>query len=371
MNIKIEHFKELLESAKKFKIQPREKTFFDTALRKHHENPTTELLAFFLDPNGYHGLGDSFYQGFIQTIRASNNDYENFNFGRLENLSREQITDEKKRIDLCVETQHALIIVEVKIGYEQNNPIVHYSEWATNYVQSKPKSIVQIVLNIDGKSDFSEWFGIPFQALVNQIRPLLAQKNLDIGLNKWIVFARDFLLHLDSFYEREKVNMEVIEFVVKNYAEIHNLFKVREQAYEEIKKHILKKLHQEFIDNEFSISNENRFKQLCRGWRFSCSNLDTDSDIVLYLNFDEKPIAEVWLCLELPARDKSVKYKLDSILKKSDTLFNNRISWSKSDEDFMKFSDYRSVCWEFNDFNLDEISQLIIYIQNIINRFDA
>ena len=45
-----EHFTQLLDSAKKFKAIPREKTFFDTAIRNHYENPTTELLEFFLTP---------------------------------------------------------------------------------------------------------------------------------------------------------------------------------------------------------------------------------------------------------------------------------------------------------------------------------
>ena len=61
MNITIEHFKELLESAKKFKKQPREKTFFDTAIRNYYENPTTELLEFFLNPQDSHELCDAFF----------------------------------------------------------------------------------------------------------------------------------------------------------------------------------------------------------------------------------------------------------------------------------------------------------------------
>jgi hypothetical protein len=53
-------FKGLLEVAKKFKQQPREKTFFDTAIRNHYENPTTELLEFFLNPLEAHELDDTF-----------------------------------------------------------------------------------------------------------------------------------------------------------------------------------------------------------------------------------------------------------------------------------------------------------------------
>ncbi|MFW1858006.1 PD-(D/E)XK nuclease family protein [Acinetobacter defluvii] len=367
----LQKYENLLLKAQQYKVPEKEATFFDTAFRKHHENPTTELLNFFLDQNENHDLDDVFYQGFIQTIKDANTDFENFNFGRLEALGREEITQDNKRIDLWIETQHALIIVEVKIRNEQNNPIDDYSAWAENRVLSNAKKIVKIVLNIDGQSNFSEWLGISFQALANHIRLFLAQKSLNIGLSKWVVFARDFLLHLDNFYKLEVINVKLIDFVVKNHVEIQKLFKIREQAYEELKNHILKVLQEAFTDNQFSVANENRFKNIAKGWRFSCSNLDTDSDIVLYINFDESPIVEVWLCFELPQNNQSVKNKLDSTLKNKNTLLKNNINWFKSDEDSIRFSNYRSICWEFNDFNLDEISKLIIYIQQTINNFDA
>ena len=224
--------------------------------------------------------------------------------------------------------------------------------------------------NIDGESHFKEWFGVSFQTLANQIRPFLAQKSLNSGLSKWIVFARDFLLHLDNFYEIEVINMDIIDFVIKNHTEIQKLFKIREQAYEEIKKDILKILDQKFTGSKFRISNEKRFKNSCRGWRFSCCDLESNSDIVLYLNFDTTPIVEVWLCLELPKHDKSVKGKLDSILKRSNSSLKSHINWAKSDEDTMTSPEYRRICWEFNHFNLDEISHLIIYTQETINKFN-
>ena len=75
-------YENLLLQAQNYKLPKREPTFFDTAFRKHHENPTTELLSFFLDQNERHGLDDAFYQGFLQTIKDSNMDLENFDFGQ-------------------------------------------------------------------------------------------------------------------------------------------------------------------------------------------------------------------------------------------------------------------------------------------------
>lgn len=57
----------------KHKISERGTTIFDTALKSHHENPITEILAFFLEPKANHGLNTSFYNGFVEAIRI--NDY--------------------------------------------------------------------------------------------------------------------------------------------------------------------------------------------------------------------------------------------------------------------------------------------------------
>lgn len=86
MNIRIEHFKELLESAKKFKKQPREKTFFDTVIRNHYENPTTELLEFFLNPQESHELGDIFWKGFSDVVHTELKKNTEVSIGQIERL---------------------------------------------------------------------------------------------------------------------------------------------------------------------------------------------------------------------------------------------------------------------------------------------
>ena len=42
----IQKYENLLLKAQKYKIPEREATFFDFALRKYHENPTTECSVF-------------------------------------------------------------------------------------------------------------------------------------------------------------------------------------------------------------------------------------------------------------------------------------------------------------------------------------
>lgn len=366
----LQRYENLLLKVQQYQIPEREVTFFDSAFRKHHENPTTELLAFFLNMNAPHSLHDTFYKGFIKSIQDSNTEYRNFEFGHMQDLGYEEITENFKRIDLWVETEKALIIVEVKIGHIQNNPVDDYKEWAEQQIEHKQKEIIKMVLNIDGQCHFPDWFGLPFQNLTNHIRPLLAQRAIQDGLSKWNVFARDFLLHLDNFYEQNEVNMDVIDFVVRNHTSIEELFKIREIAYEEIKKYILKSLRKEFDNQEFKAINELRNKKEYRGWRFSTDDSATNTEIGLFLNFQDNPIAEIWLFLDLENKDSSIKGKVDAKLKKSNHPSINKINWKLSNQDFNTESEYRNIGWDFNEFDIKEISEVIIYVQRIINEFD-
>lgn len=111
---KLKHFEALLESAKKFKQQSREKTFFDTAIRNHYENPTTELLEFFLNPQESHELGEVFWKGFSDVIQAEVGEVSDVLFGQIERLERECATGKEVLAEQIESTQ------QWKIGLRQH-----------------------------------------------------------------------------------------------------------------------------------------------------------------------------------------------------------------------------------------------------------
>jgi len=58
----------LIAAAKNHLLPEPEKTFFDVGARGHYENPTTDLLAFFIDPDEEHGLGDCFLRALLECV---------------------------------------------------------------------------------------------------------------------------------------------------------------------------------------------------------------------------------------------------------------------------------------------------------------
>lgn len=363
----IQKYENLLLKAQKIKMPEREATFFDFAMRKHHENPTTELLSFFLDPNEVHGLKDTFYQGLIKAIQE---EITQKDFGYFQDLATEHVTDDHKRIDLWVETETTLIVIEAKIDHQQNNPVRSYQKWAKDKVKNTQKSIIYMVLNVDGKTNFKDWYALSFEVLSHYIRFFLAKQSLNNPLNKWFILAREFLLHLENYTEIMETNMDVINFVMGNHSEIQKLFVLREQSYNEIRDHVLNQLNTHFEGSEFKVVQEQRFKKICRGLRFSKIGLKSHTDIALYIHFEQEPMVEVWLCYDMDHKDKANAGKISAKLKKSKDKFNESINWTRSDEDTRSSENYRSICWEFKSFELDQVTNVIIEAQKVLNEFE-
>lgn len=241
-----QHFQTLLDNAKKFKQQPREKTFFDTAIRNHYENPTTELLEFFLNPQESHELGDVFWKGFADVVQTELKQDTDVSIGQIERLERECVTHSGNRIDLMMETDSHLLLIEAKIYHHQNNPFHDYVTYAKT--RSKGKEILGLILSISGKSEAQNWYGISYQQLVNAVRPYLAEQMLNSPMNKWNLFAREFLLHLESYYKIQNLDMDRVQFIFDHYQEIQELQKLKTNTIKDVVEKISQQLNL-MIDN--------------------------------------------------------------------------------------------------------------------------
>ncbi|MBE2174113.1 PD-(D/E)XK nuclease family protein [Acinetobacter oleivorans] len=250
-----EHYKQLLKNAKKYKIPPREKTFFDTAIRNHYENPTTELLEFFLNPTESHDLGDLFWKGFCDVLQQEES-LSKLDLGNIVKLEREYATHQGNRIDLWIETDTCFILLEAKIYHHQNNPFQDYIQFAQSKNQSKNKQIVGVILSIAGKSEKKGWLGLSYQQIVNSIRPYLAEQMLANPMNKWNLFAREFLLHLDSYYRIKNLDMNRVQFILDHYKEIEELQRLRTSTISEVVDSLSQQLN-EMIDG---YESENKYE---------------------------------------------------------------------------------------------------------------
>lgn len=369
----IQKYENLLLKAQKYKVPEKEMTIFDTALKNHHENPITELLSFFLNSNEKHGLGSSFYNGFISSLNATE-EYADFDFGQFLELSTQQTTDKGNRIDLWFETDTALVLVEVKVYHYQKNPFPDYAAWGRKRLKeinqsckkeesSFEKQLVTLVLCPDGKSYADHWLGLAYNDLTSEIRTALAHDFFKNSLNKWGVFARDFLLHLDSFVDLLETNMESLNFVVHHMQQIQQLVELRENVYQEIIDHINNELKTTLGEDYEPIVKWHTWGDSHPAIRFSGNNWkDKWTDTTLNLHISKNPMS-CSIHIHVENQTDEIIKKLKHYLKKG--LSSPTEPWYERNQRFW------CMKWDFDEFNLHEVTKFIVFTQGALNKVET
>jgi len=217
------------------------------------------------------------------------------------------------------------------------------------------------VLCPDGACYANDWFGLAYNDLTSEIRKALAHDILKNPLNKWGIFARDFLLHLDSFVDLLETNMESIDFVVQNMKKIQELVELRDNVYQEIIDH---------VNNELQIALGERYEPYVRrhtwngtpAFRFAGNNWKEWSESILNLHINKDPMSySIVMYIQNPTQE--ILKKVKQSLKKSPHQFSKE--WHEG-----KGNEFWGMRWEFSKFDLNEASQFIVFIHKILNHIE-
>ncbi|WP_180033420.1 PD-(D/E)XK nuclease family protein [Acinetobacter sp. YH12233] len=248
--LKLKELEKLLSQAKNYKLDLREKNFFETGARGHYENPTTDVLAFFLNPEEPHNLSHIFLDALISCFPQAS---QALHFEEVICVKREvpvlKETNTYARIDLFIETTTSIFVIECKIYHHQNdNPFGLYKNYAEQRAQNTPtnKKVYCGVLCLDGFTHETDWQGISYRKLVQELKPRLAQDTFNQPFNKWMMFAREFILLLESYYQMN-INTENLNFILNNAQAIEDLINLREKTFDSLHEYI-----GNFIQNELN-----------------------------------------------------------------------------------------------------------------------
>lgn len=361
----LERFKALIDKFRALEFTDEELTLFDVGTRGHFENPTTELLSFFLNSANHHGLGDSFFKGLEVAIAK---DKMLPDLGELESVETEVVTQNGKRIDLVVETENALILIECKIYHHQNNPFDEYTAFGNNRISkpnqdSAPKKLIKLVLCLSGKisPDLTDkdWKGLSYNDLVQHIEQNLSITILNNPYNKWALFAREFLLHLKGLNTMTKINENEINFLTENldgFAQLSDY--IYNDLMPKIGEQIKLKLNASDLQDFNCKVKHSKWYYYEPVIRFSNLNWSTGSDIVLWLK----------------ANDSEVAYKINlHIGKQSDELteqFKALIGdlWMDlQPEAWHEVNGYWGISWSFKTFDLEAVSEQMVELMRHLN----
>jgi PD-(D/E)XK nuclease superfamily len=279
----------ILRDAKQFARPAKERTLFSLGGRGHYENPASDLLAFFLEPDGEHGLGGLFLNAFIKCIKDI--DESKYSYAGAK-VTRERRTSSASRIDLVVEGPDWVLLIENKIYSSPGNPFDTYKKYGEDLVKvlasQHENPLLLAILSPVGESAVPNWVGVSYKNFCNELRDALSGSFLESGCSKWLVFAREFILHLENeLYQPEHVMTdEQARFVEANAEGIAEVIKMAADYRKFLRDLVLNRLSASGSGSDFRVKDE--------GWALRCycdswhgSNLALYSDAWKNPSFDK------------------------------------------------------------------------------------
>ncbi len=259
------------------KPEPKEATIFSIGGRGHYENPTTDILAFFLDDNAAHGLGNIALEALLELLPL-----ENTLEAHLCTIPSREVGTHSGRIDLLLESDEWIVVLENKIFHQQNNPFDDYSDFAqTRY---PGKQVVLVVLSPNGEAP-EGWYGISYPSLMGVLKEKLATAFIEQPLSKWLVLLREFILHLEQLMDQKnKIPEETSDFVLENLGDIKAIQQLKDQVIDDLRTEYQQGLQASFEDEVTSgVQHWHGFPAL----RFSLKSWESQSDVVLFMDGNE------------------------------------------------------------------------------------
>ncbi|MCT5776069.1 hypothetical protein LZM85_20380 [Pseudomonas aeruginosa] len=116
-------------------------------------------------------------------------------------------------------------------------------------------------------------------------------------VDKWQVFARDFLLHLENITVEKAMDAKAVNFVIEHLHQINKLTRLKDQVIDALDAKVLDKLDAE-VPGYARYTRRHNWKN-GPALRYASDNWKTWSDVVLYLsgaNSTMKPSVRVYLC---------------------------------------------------------------------------
>lgn len=224
--------KELTKLLSLFEALPETKvseSIFDIAGYPHYENVSSNILAFYFDPNGEHGLSDLFLSTLMEFADETFLDEGNIL------ISREVSTIKGGRLDILIETDNQIIGIENKIFHILNNNLEDYSDsiekWAKLSDQNKDRK--KFVLSIRNEPNSFGFINVTYKEYWQSIRSKLGNY-ISTSSQKWALYLIDFMSSIDNLYGN---NMDIDKndlFFIENEDRVNNLINKRNRFIQKL-----------------------------------------------------------------------------------------------------------------------------------------
>lgn len=212
---------DLLDEFKKLPNRiERPQTFMEIAGYPHYENVCSNFLAFFLDPEGPHGMGSLFLGALLNSVGAEGGEE---GFGGNVSVEREVVTEAGNRIDILLKTDSLAVLIENKIFASVANPFDDYAAYLDGLKDDAggayEKEKILLTLYPSGEGTKWEFKNVTHAAFASAVRSSLGH-HVSEADTRYLTLMLDFLNTLEYLGEGTRMNQEFVKLLAERSDEI-------------------------------------------------------------------------------------------------------------------------------------------------------
>ncbi len=202
------------------KIKRQQKTMLEVGGKGYFENPTSDLLAFFCDPQEEHEFGDMVLGALIKCLP----EHAKPDLLNLASKPMRELSTNTGRIDLMFEGDDWILTIENKIYHNLNNDFEEYE----NYIKTNNKDKKKLFFAVLAPFNYSHkvkqpWISITYSQLIFNLKSELSKERLP--LSKWTVFLDEFINTLEHIVKGENtmanISEKQLQFIESNILEAY------------------------------------------------------------------------------------------------------------------------------------------------------
>jgi len=290
----VESYLKLLLGFRALPEGKRSQTFMEISGYPHYENVCSNILAFYFDPSGEHGMKDLLVCAFLRMAGID----ENPSFGKVA-LHPQRCTEKGNFIDLIVDSETFTIGIENKIYHPLANDLEDYAETIDRMANNK-KIVVKAVLGLhpiqDKQSLKGGFVSYTYGQLWRQLRTLLGYYIPEAN-PKWVTYLLDFMQTTTNLAGENMELKKTDQFFIEYDEEIQKLLAERNA--------FLNRLYQKVERLEVLMRETNEYKLVnsLKIWGRDTLVLDFYFAGICKISFDLVLVPSGWE-LQLFSRDK-------------------------------------------------------------------
>lgn len=287
----LEKLRRFCQKSQDFHAEPIEQTLFSIGGRGYYENPTSDLLAFFM-AEGAHGLSEVFLGGFLDCMGFDKNLVQEM-LSEPTLIERERKTENGNRLDLRIRGKDWALVIENKIRHWLANDFNHYRSsteiWARAHRIERDKVHFAILSPTGQVTDDEIWKPVQYLKFIDRATERLNALPVpsERSKSKWHVFAEDFLIHLKQETCMKELDQDTIKFIESNFINFPAIQRIKNEymhhlwniLHFQLGENSQKKLKLSWKNNYFLIGGQN-----WENWQLGLSgpnHLALDSDGLL------------------------------------------------------------------------------------------